>query len=403
MAEPMSVPEELRHIQPYIQRSQELGKFDPVVSYFCKYYAARQAITQENNSESAQSFLLHLLDELEHEKAQLQGNESMRDDAAASEHCTSFGLRVFSGADREDREGIATKETAKNFVVASQLLQILAAFGEIPEKIANIVKYSKWRAVVILRAIREGRQPEPPEETEKLTEQNQELSGQEVQQPEQRQEAPQNDFASWPSPPPQPSAAAVQYQEQSPQQHQTSYQPISSPQPPMQPGASIPPPQGPILPPPQHTAQPPQMYGPPPQAFSSPPPQHSASPLNYPNHQQQQPIAPNGGPQQHMDPLPSVPPNRVYTGTPSSATSTPDPRRPGAATFIPVPAANLPPVNAPDSGSSELMLDPTDAKAAQKHARWAISALEYDDVNTAIENLQKAINVLRPYSNSQPR
>ncbi|PIA15978.1 DUF605-domain-containing protein [Coemansia reversa NRRL 1564] len=390
-----SIPEELQHIQPYIQRSQELYKFDPVVSYFCKYYAARQAITQENASDSAQTFLLQLLDELEHEKAQLQDNDSMKDDTTASEHCTTLGIKVFSGADKEDRDGIATKDTAKNFIVASQLLQILAAFGDIPDKIANIIKYSKWRAVLILRAIREGRQPEPPEDAnqeQELPEQAQDLSGQsQEQQQSEQSHTQQNSFTNWPSPP--------QHQEQSTQQHPTTYQAISSPQPSMPPSAFMPPPQG-------HTLSPPPQTYSSPQAFSSPPPppQQSASPLNYPNHQlqQQQPVVSNGGVQHNLDPLPSVPPNRVYTGTPTSAANTPDPY-PGAATFIPVPAANIPPVKAPESGGSELVLDPTDAKAAQKLARWAISALEYDDVNTAIENLQKAINVLRPYTNSQSR
>jgi hypothetical protein len=34
---------------------------------------------------------------------------------------------------------------------------------------------------------------------------------------------------------------------------------------------------------------------------------------------------------------------------------------------------------------------------AQKHARFAISALQYDDINNAIENLQKALALISPY------
>ncbi len=36
-------------------------------------------------------------------------------------------------------------------------------------------------------------------------------------------------------------------------------------------------------------------------------------------------------------------------------------------------------------------------KDAQKLAKHAISALQYDDVGTAIENLEKALGVLRPF------
>ena len=34
---------------------------------------------------------------------------------------------------------------------------------------------------------------------------------------------------------------------------------------------------------------------------------------------------------------------------------------------------------------------------AQRHAKFAISSLQYDDINTALENLQKAMDLLKPY------
>ncbi|KAJ2026060.1 hypothetical protein IWW57_003161, partial [Coemansia sp. S610] len=68
--------------------------------------------------------------------------------------------------------------------------------------------------------------------------------------------------------------------------------------------------------------------------------------------------------------------------------------------FIPVPAANLPPPPVAEVGAPvdpDQLLDPAVAKKAQKLARWAISALEYDDVNNAIDNLREAIQVLLPF------
>ncbi|KAJ1894405.1 hypothetical protein LPJ81_005162, partial [Coemansia sp. IMI 209127] len=163
MADPKQVPDELKEILPFIQRAHEVAKVDPVVSYFCKYYAVRRAIGKSSREEESQAYLATLMDQLELEKGQLEGHESMKDDETASAHCSLFGLRIFFKADAEDREGRAGKVTARNFIVASQFLQIVTSFGDpLPESISEKIKYAKWRAAEILKAIREGRSPAPP-------------------------------------------------------------------------------------------------------------------------------------------------------------------------------------------------------------------------------------------------
>ncbi|KAJ2497684.1 hypothetical protein GGH96_004923 [Coemansia sp. RSA 1972] len=309
------IPDELKHIQPFIQRGQEIARADPVVSYFCKYYAAQLSIAKQGTSPSTQAYLLSLLDTLETEKAQLQGADGMSDDTTACAHCTQFALRIFAKADTEDREGKATKATARNFIVSSQFMQVVAAFGEMDEGVKEKMRYAKWRAAEILKAMREGREVVPP-------------SG-EVQSVE-----------GWPSPPQGQSPQILQ----GPQSPQIQQGPQSQPQ------------------------WPDTSY-----------------------HSSPQPPAPYTPSHHTPDILPSVPHTNLHTTSANHASISREMSM-GAATFIPVPAASLPVVNDVD-----LVLDPGDAKMAQKHARWAISALEYDDVNTAIDNLQKAIQVLRPY------
>ncbi|KAJ2784729.1 hypothetical protein H4R18_000944 [Coemansia javaensis] len=254
-----ALPDELRHIQPYLQRGQEVAAADPVVAYFCKYYAARQAIAV-GAAGAAEQFVAALLDELEAGKAQLQGAPAMANDEAAARHCTVFALRIFARADTKDREARTDKTTARNFIVASQFLQVVAAFGDLPPDTAEKIRYAKWRAAEILRAVREGHMlPSVP-----------------------RNRLPAPDAPGQPHQPHQP--------------HQPTPPPLSQPAP---------------------------------------------------------------------------------------------------AAFVPVPAASVPAPAVGDDG--ELALDPADAKAAQKFARWAISALEYDDVDTAVTNLQKAIDVLARY------
>ncbi|KAJ2721860.1 hypothetical protein GGI07_003697 [Coemansia sp. Benny D115] len=322
-----SPPAELKHLQPYMQRAHEIAQIDPVVSYFCKYYAARLAITLPSPTSETQSYLTELLNQLEEEKAHLAGSESMQSDQAAAQHCTNFGLRVFAKADNEDRAGGAGKATARNFIVSSQFLQVVEAFGPAPEDVKEKIKYAKWRAAEILKAIREGRAPELPPGA---------LNGEESVNP----------LNAVPSPQPSTMSNISSMASPSPLQQQP---PITSP--------------------------PPQL-----------PMESPMAPTTLP------PPAPFSQASSQLDSLPSVPPSTVYTPHPVQPTAMA--AVPSPATFIPVPAASLPSMT---DSQGELLVDPTDAKSAQKHARWAISALEYDDVETAITNLQKAIQVLLPY------
>ncbi|KAJ1999718.1 hypothetical protein GGI04_004452 [Coemansia thaxteri] len=321
---PAPIPDELRLVAPYIQRAQEMAAVDPVVSYFCKYYAAQLAITSGANSGESQAYLSQLLGQLEAEKQQVGDNASMRDDQAAAAHCTSFALRVFAKADTEDREGRANKATARTFIVASQFLQVLASFGVLEGGVAEKIKYAKWRAAEILRAAREGRDP----------------AANNAATLEPVGEGPSSGGFAPAGPPPVELVSAG---------------PSSGS------FASTGPSSGDIL------------------AWPSPPPPA----------------------------LPLSPPHQSAVYNTSSSVSMPHvPTSPISSNvspaFIPVPAANLPPIaDTLSSTDNTEMLDPVVARKAQKLARWAISALEYDDVSNAIENLREAIKVLSPY-NKQP-
>ena len=43
-------------------------------------------------------------------------------------------------------------------------------------------------------------------------------------------------------------------------------------------------------------------------------------------------------------------------------------------------------------------IDYTIITAATKHSKFAISALQYDDVTTAVDNLEKALALLKPFA-----
>jgi vacuolar protein sorting-associated protein VTA1 len=116
---------------------------------------------------------------------------------------------------------------------------------------------------------------------------------------------------------------------------------------------------------------------------SFPPPQHQESPKAPPTHQghflpQTNTIPPNFTPQSApRQPMPQVPPQLRQQPI----------IRPAYTAAPPAPA----PAPAP---AADVVVDEEAVMKAQKHARWAISALNFEDVPTAIKELRSALETL---------
>lgn len=102
------------------------------------------------------------------EKAGLKENETVTDDVAAQAYVENYGSRLFESADAQDRSGNATLNTVKTYLAASQLFESLSVFGEISEEITERTKYAKFRAALIMKAIKSGEKPPPPEDIDPL-------------------------------------------------------------------------------------------------------------------------------------------------------------------------------------------------------------------------------------------
>lgn len=74
-------------------------------------------------------------------------------------------------------------------------------------------------------------------------------------------------------------------------------------------------------------------------------------------------------------------------------TFTPEPAAPQPAP-VPQPAPRVNPVS-PAAPPSSVSIGPEHIEKAQKYIKWAQSALNYDDVKSAIENLQKSVHLLQ--------
>ncbi|KAG0004059.1 hypothetical protein BGZ80_008901 [Entomortierella chlamydospora] len=446
-----NVPESLKSIAPYLQRASQLQEREPIISYYCivttNYYAAKIAIPkagQDNN----RAFVMELLDTLEKQRKEIGDNEAISNDLVGYAYIENFALKIFGKADDEDRAGQGSQKTAKNFVAAANFLELLKVFGEVDSEVEKKIKYSKWRAAEIVKAIRDGRQPVPPPGADKPKEAspdvNTGIEGFEslnvgsntvdnffgnnntaytpanippvvpaVTQPgfgagsapsfptitnfpdpplgSSNQSNIHGDLnnsninGNWSQPPISPNFNMNQNQDQN--QGQNFYNPPGSlqPQQPQQPPSTyIPPAVSPSV-------MPSSGYMPTVSNPTSPPPSNAQ--FGYGNNSvnnnnfYQQPTAPSAA---APAPAPApVPTQNPYTqpgfGTPSTPYQQPHQ----------VPSPQVPYAAAP------MVLDPAINAQVQKHCKWTVSALTYDDIPTAIDNLEKALALLRPYNNKQ--
>lgn len=87
-----------------------------------------------------------------------------------------------------------------------------------------------------------------------------------------------------------------------------------------------------------------------------------------------------------------IPPYNPADETPIDTPAAPNPIvQPSVSNVLPVPAPRSNSV----SPSPSATLNAEDMEKAQKYCKWAGSALSYDDINTAIDNLQKALALLQ--------
>ncbi|CAO3617006.1 unnamed protein product [Cunninghamella blakesleeana] len=355
----MDIPEDLKYITPFIQRGQELATREPIISYYAQYYAVKLAISRGPSNKATNGYLSHLLDTLEEKKKALgTDNEVITNDLVGYAHVENFALKVFLSADNEDRSGNATKKTAKTFLASSVFLELLKVFGDVDPEIEGKIKYSKWKAADIMKAIREGRTPTPgapgenteDDETETTMDPNLATTADvDSEDPSlQSQPQPPPAISDFPSPPSNFS------------------EPFSGASPKIINNRDI------------HIPPSPQL------------PSHSSS-TSVPSAPSPSSISPNISTTTSIHPINQ---NSISNITPSSSTSRVPPPSSSAIATAPTADLNVSSTTTLNANSYNQTIGSKEIEAAQKSAKWAISALNYDDIATARLQLLNALNDL---------
>jgi vacuolar protein sorting-associated protein VTA1 len=275
--------------------------------------------------------------------------------------------------------------TVRTFAIAASFFEVLKAFGPLPAEVVDRIRYAKWKAADINKALREGRQPVPgpPGGGDGFDLGSGMSSGDEGGAPL---------TTTIPAAASADTAAAA-----------------------MHPAAA-----SAYVPPPTHAAASP--YAPPPAA--------ALTPMGHPDVGSWGSPAPPGGPAAfvptttpyappvlpptpYAQPLPHLPPQPQPPALPTPAPRAPPPG--GFSYLSPGPGPTAAPASGPSAAHApaaaprapaapqSLMsvvptvgtYDPAVLTQAGKFAKFAQSALQYEDVPSAIDNLEKALALLR--------
>ncbi|CAK9225502.1 unnamed protein product [Sphagnum troendelagicum] len=424
--------EPARILLPYLQRADELQKHDHLVAYYCRLYAMEKGlkIPVKERTKETNALLTSLMNQLEKDKkvVKLSPDDNM--------HMEGFALSVFAKADKQDRAGRADVNTAKTFYAASIFFEVLLQFGELQPDILEKQKYASWKAVDIRKALSEGRKPVPgppgdtvstnvaPDIPSSHLDGNWKPQGSvSVEQPSQALE---------------PSSTSPSLEHLSHQSSSASYDEINLPPVPSPPAYpthghdSYAPPGSSVFPSNSSPSDQSNLY-------SQAPPYSTAGNYSYASDQSGPTSAPPsfasypsyhdaaGGPPQvsqpsynpqqnwsnspfNEPPQPSYPSffppgaSGYHSATPQYPSTTHEPQdNSGFAGVRPSHTRTTSAPGAPElsggynvNGTYDSNYEPTPAQIAEAHkiSRFAVSALAFDDIPTAISYLQKALELL---------
>ncbi|KAI9727955.1 MAG: hypothetical protein M1828_005360 [Chrysothrix sp. TS-e1954] len=333
------------------------------------------------------------MDSVEELKSRHATNDAVIDDLAAQAYIEQFGAETFQRADNAMRANKASRQTADTFLAAATFLDLLHVWGSTSPEIASQVKYAKYNAARILKALKAGEDPNLTNPVPHLSEEHVELDSKDpdVQHingitarqasVEDATDADNDDYGS-------PGLAATSTMD-------TSLHPSRSTSIPRSPNTSrgmIPRPDTGVSPlsatdKAAHTDDISQgdaagAGGYFPEVSPTSPPEAASSlsgNATLPDNQVASPVSSS-----------TLPPEANFYGQVSSSVL---PHH-EVKTSRPSASSSLPGHASEDSHVHEYVADDAAVADAQKHAKWAISALNFEDANTAVKELRLALKAL---------
>ncbi|KAL4821468.1 Vta1 like-domain-containing protein [Aspergillus spinulosporus] len=379
-------------------RAAQLEKAKPIIAYWCNFYIVNQIIEKglHTTDEEVKLYTTELMEKLEHFQNGNRDNDAITDSMAASAYVEEFGLEVFGRAEAAMRANKVTKQTADTFQAAATFLELCQIWNPLEAEVAAKVKFAKYHAVRIAKAIKAGEDPN--------------ATNPRIEEPavDSIEKSTESDTAA--APPPALLQPSVEDDPEESQYAQSSGPSPILPQPPTtltklpsapeEPAATS----GRVANVGSAEDSPLNLPSTPNTFASTATPNLPDTPTNIGGYHRSKP----SNEFQSFPPPSAIPPSSStasqgvdsFYNVPSAAEPSRfvPPAAPSQAphpTQQPVPIATPPAVApAPSTQTNSHDVDDQAISLAQKHARWAVSALAFDDVNTAIKELRNSLKLL---------
>ena len=185
-----NVPASLRaaDISRFAHRAAQLETVDPVIAYYCKYQVIQTILGRglHTSSDEATTYTTHMVEQLEQFKEKHPTEEAVTDDTVGKIYVEQFGLKTFRRADTAMRADKVTPQTADTFQAAATFLDLLSIWGKIDPEVMAKIKYAKFHALRIAKAIRAGEDPNlsSPKPEPEVEEEEQRLPALDANDPE---------------------------------------------------------------------------------------------------------------------------------------------------------------------------------------------------------------------------
>lgn len=154
------VPSEIKYVVSLATRATELESDEPAICYWIRYWIVQKVMSQQQTrSPAVDEYLTKTLDLLEAMKSEYSGMREIEDRSEGRLKVEKFALSVFDNADREEKANRSSKSTAAKFLAAAIFLEVCQVFGDPEKTIVDKRKYSKAQAMRIQSAIVAGRDP----------------------------------------------------------------------------------------------------------------------------------------------------------------------------------------------------------------------------------------------------
>ncbi|CAK7226853.1 hypothetical protein SEUCBS140593_006383 [Sporothrix eucalyptigena] len=390
-------------------RAEQLQSVKPIIAYWCDYWVLKQILAKglHNTNPEILEYSSRLMDKMEQTKATHGTEDAINDDISGQLYVEQFAQETLDRAQRVVKANKVTATTANTFDAAATFFGLVNVWGAPDAETLQKIKYAKWNAARILKAIKEGNDPnESNPNPDDLPPQDQELLG--AKDKDAEAVSPGTEI---PPAPPSSAPRPVTIEDDLDDTASNTRRDSAGVSLPHSPALSANGQTTHVAPSFPTTASSLPQAGATPLSFTPPAPA-SADPdrvPGYPPPQSLSPTLPTFNPptappaDSFYQQPPSAPPQQPFANSYFAGTTAPPPPASTAsassASGYPfaynnrvVPQASAPAAQAPYVQPATV--DDLAMVNAQKHAKWAISALNFEDTATAVRELRKALEFL---------